>query len=379
MTLAGERLLTAALAEAMQSADELQLDRRRGQTNMFDIIEVNGDEVETLPDVPEWPDNEKLNYEKESLDFFLSSHPLAACEAEIKRFASHQVEQLRSMDPAQEVLVGGMLTQVRFMNTKRPGRNGHSRYVRCKLEDFTGIVECMMWPDEFVRYKDEFADDRIVFVKGAVEHRLEQPSLVLDPGIWLGNRSKGIDAQHDSHIAVDRIAARPARATRARIAEDSRLMRSLAECVGRGREASGVSRRRFVQSESGGRGRESIGNAARNGKSRVLGPMTHAALYFSNPSVARSPSQPSMLRRAHRFAQIHLRRAGLAVFENDRRLADAATGLMAAVEHFLLERIAPRTDAIEPRLAKFGDPIAAKRAAGIADRQAEKEPNEQID
>lgn len=182
--------LMAAMPKAIQSAGELQLDRRRGQTNMFDIIEVNGDGVEALPDVPEWPDNERLKFEKEALDFFLSSHPLAACEAEIKRFASHQVEQLRSMDPAQEVLVGGMLTQVRFMNTKRPGRNGNSRYVRCKLEDFTGIVECMMWPDEFVRYKDEFADDRIVFVKGAVEHRLEQPSLVLTRAFGLETARK---------------------------------------------------------------------------------------------------------------------------------------------------------------------------------------------
>ena len=91
--------LMAALPKAIQSAGELQLDRRRGQTNMFDIIEVNGDGIEALPDVPEWPDNERLKYEKEALDFFLSSHPLAACEAEIKRFATHQVEQLRLDGP----------------------------------------------------------------------------------------------------------------------------------------------------------------------------------------------------------------------------------------------------------------------------------------
>jgi DNA polymerase-3 subunit alpha len=36
-----------------------------------------------------------------------------------------------------------------------------------------------MWPDDFVRYKDEFADDRIVFVKGIVEHKAEAPGLVL--------------------------------------------------------------------------------------------------------------------------------------------------------------------------------------------------------
>jgi DNA polymerase-3 subunit alpha len=187
--------LMLALPNALQSAGELQQDRKRGQMNFFDMLEANGDgttesAIEQLPDVPEWADSERLKYEKEALDFYFSSHPLAQHEAELRRFASHNVEQLAKLEANQEVLIGGMLTQVRFMNTKRPGRNGNSRYVRCKLEDFTGQVECMMWPDEFVRFKDEFADDRIVFVKGIVEHKAEAPSLVLTRAFDLGTARK---------------------------------------------------------------------------------------------------------------------------------------------------------------------------------------------
>ncbi|HEY1380190.1 MAG TPA: DNA polymerase III subunit alpha, partial [Gemmataceae bacterium] len=174
--------LTLALPKAIQSAGELQQDRKRGQMSFFDVLAADGDgsrPVEDLPDVPEWPDSDKLKYEKEALDFYFSSHPLAQHEAELRRFATHAVEQLPKLEATQEVLLGGMLTQVRFQNTKRPGRNGNSRYVRCKFEDFTGQVECVMWPDEFVRFKDEFVDDRIMFVKGIVEHKGEQPSLVL--------------------------------------------------------------------------------------------------------------------------------------------------------------------------------------------------------
>ena len=135
--------------------------------------------AETLPDVPDWPSSEKLKYEKEALDFYFSSHPLAQHEGDLKRYAGTTVDQLSHLEDGQEVLLGGMLTQVRFMNTKRPGRNGNSRYVRCKLMDFTGLAECMMWPDEFARFKDEFADDRICFVKGVVEHKGEEPVVVL--------------------------------------------------------------------------------------------------------------------------------------------------------------------------------------------------------
>ena len=52
--------------------------------------------------------------------------------------------------------------------------------MRCKVEDFTGAVECVMWPDDFVRYKDEVQEDRICFVKGAVERTREEPGLVLN-------------------------------------------------------------------------------------------------------------------------------------------------------------------------------------------------------
>jgi DNA polymerase-3 subunit alpha len=175
--------LTTALPNALQSAGELQQDRKRGQMSFFDVLaDSNGNgvrPVEDLPDVPEWPDSEKLKYEKEALDFYFSSHPLAEHDAELRRYATHTVEHLVKVEPGTEVLLGGMLTQVRYMNTKRPGRNGNSRYVRCKLEDFTGQVECMMWPDDFVRHKDMFVDDGIVFVRGAVEHKGEQPGVVL--------------------------------------------------------------------------------------------------------------------------------------------------------------------------------------------------------
>jgi DNA polymerase-3 subunit alpha len=88
------------------------------------------------------------------------------------------VEQLSELGPNQEVLLGGMLTQVRYLNTKK-ARNGNSRYVRCKLEDFTGAVECVMWPDDFLHYKEEIAEDRVCFVKAAVERTREAPGLIL--------------------------------------------------------------------------------------------------------------------------------------------------------------------------------------------------------
>ncbi len=171
--------LWEAMPRAIAAAGEVQQDRLHGQGSLFETGEENGAAAtEGLRDIPEWPPSEKLKREKEALDFYISSHPLAQYGDDLTRFSSHTVSQLGDLPANSEVFLGGMVTQVRFMNTKK-ARNGNSRYVRCKLEDFTGSTECVMWPDDFVRYKDLFEEDKIVFVNGFVERNREEPGLIL--------------------------------------------------------------------------------------------------------------------------------------------------------------------------------------------------------
>jgi DNA polymerase-3 subunit alpha len=170
------------LPRALQSAADRQNDLRVGQGNLFDGFAADEKSTnglaEALPDVPDWSESEKLKNEKEVLDFYFSSHPLAQQEGDLRRFSSHSLAQLRALDAGEEVTIGCMLTQLRFMNTKK-ARNGNSRYLRCKIEDFTGSAECVMWPDDFVRYKDAVAEDTPCFVRGTVERNREEPGLVL--------------------------------------------------------------------------------------------------------------------------------------------------------------------------------------------------------
>src|SRR5262249_45524312 len=82
-----------ALPGALQAASQAQDDRRHGQLNLFDVLEseAGGGTApnEGLRNLPDWPPLEKLRYEKESLDFYISSHPLGQYEDMLKRFSSH--------------------------------------------------------------------------------------------------------------------------------------------------------------------------------------------------------------------------------------------------------------------------------------------------
>jgi DNA polymerase III subunit alpha len=174
--------LLAALPAAMQQAAERQQDRRRGQMSFFDVLEGSVGEDGglandvPLPEVPRWVNIEHLKFEKEALDFYFSSHPLAEFDADLRRYASHEVQQLRELEHNAEARIGGMISQVRLMTTKRG-----DRFVRCKIADFTGQAECVMWPSDFARYKDCFVDDRIFLVEAIVDWqgRGDEPVLQL--------------------------------------------------------------------------------------------------------------------------------------------------------------------------------------------------------
>jgi DNA polymerase-3 subunit alpha len=183
-----------ALPRAIQAAAELQQDRRSGQASLFGAFSGDSESsaraaAPDLPDLPEWSDSEKLKNEKEALDFYFSSHPLAQYEKDLQQFVTHTADQLGNLIANQQVILGGVLTQIRLMNTKR-ARNGNTRYVRCKLEDLKGSVECVMWPDDYLRYKDEFIEDRVCLVWAAVDRTRDEPGLILTrvSGIENGKR-----------------------------------------------------------------------------------------------------------------------------------------------------------------------------------------------
>lgn len=180
--LGGHRAqLMHLLPRALQAANERHKDTRIGQRSLFDAAEdpvptvvSNG---EGLPEVEPWSETEKLKFEKEVLDFYFSSHPLAQQDIQIRRYASHNIADLKGVPADSEVTLGGMLTQVRVMTYKKPQRNGNTRYGRCKIEDFSGVIESVLWGDEFVKYKEIFLEDQVVLARGIVERKTEEPVL----------------------------------------------------------------------------------------------------------------------------------------------------------------------------------------------------------
>lgn len=184
--------LMAGLNGAVQGAARRQNDLKRGQGNLFDSDGASppeGADTESLasdlPEVPDWPETEKLKHEKEVLDFFFSNHPLAVHEKDLVRFVTHRIGDLAARQVEEEVVVAGLLTGVKPGNTKKP-RNGLSRFLRFKLEDLSGNCDCVIWPDDLAKLQEEPTNDVIYYIKGRTETRSDQTSIV-------ANKIMGID------------------------------------------------------------------------------------------------------------------------------------------------------------------------------------------
>jgi DNA polymerase-3 subunit alpha len=159
--------LFAAIDRAMEGGQKRQRDRDAGQSSLFGMLggaEGRPAAPERIPDAPPWPEAERLAFEKESLGFFISGHPLERFRYEIAQWASATTGSLATAVANGEVTVGGIVTALRLIKTKKG-----DRMASFFLEDIEGSVETLVFPEAYKKAAGRLADDQIVLVKGKAE------------------------------------------------------------------------------------------------------------------------------------------------------------------------------------------------------------------
>ena len=199
--LPGTRAQQSAIVErAVQSALSRQKDKARGQKSLFggdddDTDDAGESMAISLPDVPDWIPSQKLAWEKETIGFYLTSHPLTQHARRIERYAANRNAELAELEDGVQVTVGGMISSIKLATAKKSSRNGLNRYANFDLEDSSGVIRCIAWPEDYARYEELIRTENVIIVAGKVDRRSREPNLVVNRIYTLDQADKEFTAQ----------------------------------------------------------------------------------------------------------------------------------------------------------------------------------------
>ncbi|MEX2389420.1 MAG: DNA polymerase III subunit alpha, partial [Phycisphaeraceae bacterium] len=183
--IANRAAMVEALDAAIQAGQRAAKDRTSGQMNFFGGVEETaepGDDATaavTLPRVEPWTTNEALKYEKEVLGFYVSSHPLDQHRDALHRYSSCDIADVQQLAAEVQVTVGGMLTRVRPTFVKK-GRSAGQKMAMLTLDDGKQSIDAVVFADTYATTYHHLETDKVVFLKGKVDRRREEPSIVVD-------------------------------------------------------------------------------------------------------------------------------------------------------------------------------------------------------
>ena len=184
-----------------------------GQFDLFGGADTATDAVFTIkvPD-EEWEDKHKLALEREMLGLYVSGHPLNGVAHLLAAQVDTAIPAILNGDVADEtqVRLGGILASV----NRRVNKNGLP-WASAQLEDLTGGIEVLLFPQSSSTFGSEIADDAVVLVGAKVAIRDDRISLI-------ANDLVVPDFSHAQVIARWRSACRPGSAPSSRSPRSSR-------------------------------------------------------------------------------------------------------------------------------------------------------------
>jgi DNA polymerase-3 subunit alpha len=167
--------LMAVTDKAMERAQKTQRDAELGQHGLFGVFQQDQPslaEKEKLPSVPEWEEHQRLSYEKEVLGFFITGHPLEKYKDKLQDFNALTAEAISAMKSGtgrDEITTAGVISGLRVLKSKKG-----DQYAQAMLEDMTGAVEAIIFPEAYKRLQGMLKQEIPMLVRCSV--RVEEGS-----------------------------------------------------------------------------------------------------------------------------------------------------------------------------------------------------------
>ncbi len=167
--------LWVAVDRTMARAAAILLDRKRGQSSLFGLLEDSertGD-LEKMVRLPEWPNAELLEAEKELLGFYVTGHPLTPMEPILKRYGLCNSVSAMQLPNRTMTRIGGMISAVQ----QAIARKNNKPYAMVTVEDLEGSFQMLCMNETYEKFREWLVVGKVVLVVGEVSNAEDKPKL----------------------------------------------------------------------------------------------------------------------------------------------------------------------------------------------------------
>ena len=154
--------LMSMLEDSLETAQRVQRDRDMGQISLFGTLEITPNN--RTHKAEEWSEKDLLRYEKESLGFYITGHPLTPFKKELKLSANVTTQSISEVKNGKNISIGGIVIRTRSQITKKGDRMAY-----ITLEDLQGSVEVILFPDVYKEYTSFLETEDPILIKGSAK------------------------------------------------------------------------------------------------------------------------------------------------------------------------------------------------------------------
>ena len=175
--------LVATIDQAVSAGQKLAADKAAGQGALFGAPEPAENQTAAaavpLVKAEAWSESETLRQEKDTLGFYVSSHPLEQWRDWSGVFAQLRMADLADVPQDKRVIVAALVQSVRAI-VVRNGRSAGQKMGIVTLEDLTGTADAVMFADCYAKFGHLFESDDPKFVMGRMDHSRGSPQIIVD-------------------------------------------------------------------------------------------------------------------------------------------------------------------------------------------------------
>jgi DNA polymerase-3 subunit alpha len=154
--------MLTVLGEVLDQSQSAQ--KKKGEPQLSMLADPSKGLKEDYPDIEEFSENQLIAFEKETIGFYISRHPLSHYREEIKRHTDLDTSALPKLQNGAEVKICGLVSSLKEIITKKGDRMAF-----LTLEDMKGFVEVILFPEVFKNALPYLRGGDPLLVKGILD------------------------------------------------------------------------------------------------------------------------------------------------------------------------------------------------------------------